>query len=64
MEPLNFRDLGKKIVPSLFVGGNCWMIQLYQDSMATVRYFGQPTLFLKFTTNLKWEKIQHELLLG
>lgn len=63
-EPLNFRDLGKKILPSLFVGGDRWMMQLYQDSMATMQYFGRPTLFLTFTANPKWEEIQHELLPG
>lgn len=40
------------------------MMQLNQDFMAIMQYFGQPTLFLTFTANLKWEKIQRELLLG
>lgn len=26
MEPLNPANLGKKILPSVFVGGDCWMI--------------------------------------
>lgn len=40
------------------------MMQLYQDSIAIVRFFGQPTLFLTFTANPKWEKIVRELLPG
>ena len=39
-EPLNPANLGKQILPSSFVGGDRWMMQLYQDSMAIVRYFG------------------------
>lgn len=44
-EPLHPANLGKKILPSSFVGGDRWMMQLYQDFMAIVRYFGRPTLF-------------------
>ena len=63
-EPLNPANLGKRILPSSFVGGNRWMMQLYQDSMAIIRFFGQPTLFLTFTANPKWEEIVRELLPG
>ena len=40
------------------------MHQLYQHSMAIVRYFGRPTLFITFTANPKWDEITHELLPG
>ena len=63
-EPLNPANLGKRILPSSFVGGDRWMMQLYQDSMAIVRFFGRPTLFLTFTANPKWEEIVRELLPG
>lgn len=29
--------------------------------MASVRHFGQPDLFITFTANLKWAKIEHAL---
>ena len=40
------------------------MQQLYQDSMAIVRHFGRPTLFITFTANPKWKEIVDELLPG
>ena len=40
------------------------MQQLFQDSMAIVRHFGRPTLFITFTANPKWEEITRELLPG
>ena len=40
------------------------MQQLFQDSMAIVRHFGRPTLFITFTANPKWEEILQELLPG
>lgn len=52
-EPLNLANLEKRILPSSFVSGNCWMMQLYQDSIAIVRFFGWLTLFLTFTANPK-----------
>ena len=39
------------------------MQQLFQDSMAIVRYFGKSTLFITFTANPGWKGIQDELLL-
>jgi len=38
------------------------MQQLYQDSMAIVRHFGKPSLFITFTANPKWVDIENELL--
>ena len=40
------------------------MQQLFQDSMAIVRHFGRPTLFITFTANPKWEEITKALLPG
>jgi hypothetical protein len=37
------------------------MNQLYQDSMALVRKFRKPDLFITMTCNLNWLEILHEL---
>jgi len=56
--------LGRRIVlPSSFLGGDRFMQQLFQDSMAIVRHLGRPTLFITFTANRKWKEIQDKLLL-
>jgi len=52
------------ILPSSYTGGDRFMQQLFQDSMAIVRHFGRPTLFITFTANPKWEEITNELLPG
>ena len=45
-------NIGQRVIlPSSFTGGDRFMQQLYQDSMAIVRYFGRPSLFITFTTN-------------
>jgi len=33
------------------------MAQLYQDSMAIIRQYGKPDLFITMTCNPKWEEI-------
>lgn len=38
------------------------MTQLYADSMAGVREFGKPDLFITMTCNPNWPEIQAELL--
>jgi hypothetical protein len=38
------------------------MNQLYQDSMAIVRKFGKPDLFITMTCNPNWSEITHLLL--
>jgi len=54
----NIDNLGKLIVlPSSFIGGHRNMAQLYQDSMAIVRQYGKPDLFITMTCNPKWEEI-------
>ena len=44
------------------MGGDRFMQQPFQDSMAIVPFFGKPTLFITFTTNPQWKEIQDELL--
>ena len=47
--------IGKRtILPSSYTAGDRFMQQLFQDSMAIVRHFGRPTLFITFTANPKW----------
>jgi hypothetical protein len=58
----NIDNLGRLIVlPSLFIGGHRHMVQLYQDSMAIVRQYGKPDLFITMTCNPKWEEIINPL---
>lgn len=57
--------IGRRVIlPSSYIGGNRFMNQLYQDSMAIVRYFGHPTLFITFTANAKWHEITEAILPG
>ena len=57
--------IGKRtILPSSYTGGDRFMQQLFQDSMAIVRHFGRLTLLITFTANPKWEEIVQELLPG
>jgi len=50
-------DLGcivkKMVLPSSYVGGDRFMQQLYQDSIAIVRHFGKLFLLITFTANPK-----------
>ena len=62
---MDLERIGKKVVlPSSYVGGDRFMQQLYQDSIAIVRHFGKPSLFITFTANPKWVQIANELLPG
>ena len=45
------------ILPSTFVGGPCYMIQNYQDTMAICKAIGYPELFITFTCNPQWPEI-------
>ena len=59
----DFAQVGRRVVlPSSYVGGDRFMQKLYQDSVAIVRRFGKPSLFITFTANPKLEEIQQELL--
>jgi hypothetical protein len=61
----NTTTLGTRIVlPSSFMGGPRFMVQLYQDAMAICRSFGLPSYFITFTCNPNWPEIQAELLPG
>jgi hypothetical protein len=52
------------VLPASFAGSPRHMNQLYQDSMAFVRKFGKPDLFITMTCNPNWPEILHELRLG
>src|SRR5947208_17146203 len=55
--------VGKKIIlSSSFTGSTRYMQQLYQDSMAIVREFGKPNLFITVTCNPTWPEITNEFL--
>jgi len=48
----NITNFGRMVVlPATFVGSPHHMNQLYQDSMALVRKFGKPNLFITMTCN-------------
>ncbi|GKB53725.1 hypothetical protein Tco_0904478 [Tanacetum coccineum] len=54
--------LGKIIVlPISFTGGPRYMMQNYQDAMALCRAYGNPYLFITFTSNPKWPEITEML---
>jgi hypothetical protein len=56
-------NLGRRFVLlSSFMGRDRFMQQLFQDSMAIVRYFGKPTFFITFTANPRWPEITRKLL--
>ncbi|XP_021991571.1 uncharacterized protein LOC110888349 [Helianthus annuus] len=55
----NAEAIGQRIVlPATFTGGPRYMIQNYQDAMALCRAFGNPDLFVTFTTNPKCPEIE------
>jgi hypothetical protein len=62
----SFRDdldiEGRRVIlPSSFSGSPRSMLQLYQDSMASVWQFGKPLLFITMTANAHWPKINAAL---
>jgi hypothetical protein len=58
----NSTNFGRMVVlPATFAGSPRHMNQLYQDSMALVRKFGKPDLFITMTCNPNWLEILHEL---
>ena len=52
------------VLPSSFLGGDRFIGQYYQDSMAIVYKYGRLSIFITFTTNFKWDEITRELLLS
>src|SRR3989337_514772 len=62
-EDVDYNKIGKKIIlSSYFTESTRYMQQLYQDSMAIVREFGKPDLFVTVTCNPNWPEITNELL--
>jgi hypothetical protein len=58
----NSTNFGRMVVlPATFAGSLRHMNQLYQDSMALIRKFGKPDLFITMTCNPNWPEILHEL---
>ena len=61
-DDVNAAQLGRRIIlPSSFSGSDRHMQQLFQNSMAIVRYFGKPTLFITFTANPQWPEVLDDL---
>jgi hypothetical protein len=57
--------LGHRVIlPATFVGSQRYMAKCYQDSMAIVRAYGKPSLFITFTCNPKWSEITEALYPG
>lgn len=55
---INLAEIGRRVVlPSSFHGSPRHMHQLYQDSMALIRKFGKPDLFITMTCNPYWPEI-------
>ncbi|CEI89144.1 hypothetical protein RMCBS344292_03513 [Rhizopus microsporus] len=53
-DQVNAANLGYRfILPCNYHGGPRLMAQLYYGSMAIVRHFGKPSLFITFTANPK-----------
>jgi len=52
------------VLPSSYIGSPRDMQQRYADSMALVRNFGKPDIFLTFTCNPSWPEITRELPFG
>lgn len=58
-------DVGRRfILPASYTGSDRFMQQLFQDSMAIVRFFGKPTFFITLTANPRWPEILAELFPG
>ncbi|KAL8143370.1 LOW QUALITY PROTEIN: hypothetical protein V2J09_016402 [Rumex salicifolius] len=56
------KKIGKMIVlPTTFTGSPRHMAQNYQDAMTIYRSFGNPTLFIKITTNPRWLEVTEML---
>jgi hypothetical protein len=64
-EDINTSDLGRRFIFLFsFIGSDCFIQQLFQDSIAIVRYFSKLSFFITFTANLRWLEIVNNLLLG
>jgi hypothetical protein len=57
--------IGRRIIlPSSYLGSSRFISQCYQDSMAIVRRYGRPTLFITFTASPYWLEVIRELRQG
>jgi hypothetical protein len=64
-QDIDASEIGRRIIlPASFTGSDRYMQQLFQDSMAIVRYFGKPTFFITFTANPRWPEIVRNLFPG
>ena len=62
VHPLNPRFVGRRIVlPSSFPGSPRYHQAMFQDSMALVRQFGKPDLFITMTCNAAWDELREVL---
>ncbi|CAN1164819.1 hypothetical protein LINPERHAP2_LOCUS25791 [Linum perenne] len=52
-----YKNIGRIILPSSFTGGMRYMKQLFLDAMAICHCFGNPDLFITFTSNAQWPEI-------
>jgi hypothetical protein len=61
-DAIEARDFGRAVIlPQSFYGGARNKALKYHNSMALVRRFGKPTLFITFTTNPQWPEIRRHL---
>lgn len=61
-ENANAATMGKHFIfPSSYISEDCYMQQLYQDSMALVWHFRWPDLFITFMANPNWPNIKEAL---
>ena len=56
--------IGRKILSSSFTGSPRWYNSKFQDSMAIVREYHKPDLFITMTCNPQWKEITDELVEG
>src|SRR5688572_1676492 len=52
------------ILPSTFPGSPRYMAERYNESMALVKHFGSPSLFITFTCNPKYSNVVFLALTG
>ncbi|KAF0706718.1 hypothetical protein AaE_013980 [Aphanomyces astaci] len=54
--------MGQRVIlPASHTGSDRYMSKLFQNSMAIVRKFGKPSLFITFTCNPQWEELTRAL---
>lgn len=64
-EDVELGDTGRRsILPPTHTGSPRFMQRIYQDSMALVRHFGKPNLFITFTANPHWPEIEDNIFTG